>query len=116
MKAAKKLGMATVPCVVADDLTPEQVRAFRLADNKTSELATWDFGKLDVELEGLSGFDMERFGFSFADVGTSKASNQKRIEIEEKWVVFVECSDEGDAQEVFNRLSEEGLSCRISTL
>lgn len=66
LKAAKKLGLQTVPCVVADDLTPEQVKAFRLADNKTAELATWDFGKLDIELEGLSDFNMERFGF-FSD-------------------------------------------------
>lgn len=41
LKAAKQLGLATVPVVVADDLTPDQVRAFRLADNKTSELAEW---------------------------------------------------------------------------
>lgn len=64
LKAAKKLGLQTVPCVIADDLTPEQVKAFRLVDNKTAELATWDFGKLDIELEGISDFNMERFGFS----------------------------------------------------
>ena len=62
LKAAQKLGLKTVPCIVADDLTPEQVKAFRLADNKVGELADWDFEKLDLELEELD-FDMTPFGF-----------------------------------------------------
>lgn len=52
LKAAHKLGLKQVPVIVADDLTPEQVKAFRLADNKTGELAEWDMDKLDIELEG----------------------------------------------------------------
>lgn len=65
VKAAKMLGLETVPCVIADDLTPEQIKAFRLADNKTAELAEWDFEKLDAELAELADldFDMEQFGF-----------------------------------------------------
>ena len=62
LKAAESLGMKKVPCIIADDLTPEQIKAFRVADNKVSELAEWDFEKLEQELAGLS-FDMERFGF-----------------------------------------------------
>ena len=42
LKAAKKLGMETVPCIIADDLTEEQINAFRLADNKVSEFSSWD--------------------------------------------------------------------------
>ena len=61
-KAAKKLGLEWVPCIKADDLTEEQVKAFRLADNKTAELASWDFAKLEEELAGLE-LDMEQFGF-----------------------------------------------------
>lgn len=68
-KAAKKLKMKRVPCVVADDLTPEQVRAFRLADNKTGELADWDFNMLGEELGELDDFNMERFGFDGAVTG-----------------------------------------------
>ncbi len=70
-KAAARLGQQTVPCVVAYDLTEEQIRAYRLADNKTAELAEWEFDKLDAELEELAatGFDMEQFGFEdFADM------------------------------------------------
>lgn len=63
IKAARKLGLETVPCIIADDLTPEQIKAFRLADNKTAELAEWDFDLLAKELEDLSDFDMSAFGF-----------------------------------------------------
>lgn len=63
-KAAKKLGLDTVPCVVADDLTPEQVRAFRLADNKTAELAEWDEEALAKELSEIMDIDMTLFGFT----------------------------------------------------
>lgn len=65
LKVAKLLGLTTVPCVIADDLTPEQIQAFRLADNKVSEKATWDDDLLGEELRQLDGLDfsMENFGF-----------------------------------------------------
>ena len=53
-KAAKKLGLKTVPCIKADDLTDEQVKAFRLADNKVAEQAEWDFDLLNEELETIT--------------------------------------------------------------
>lgn len=62
-KAAKKLKCDTVPVVVADDLTEDQVKAYRLADNKTGELAEWDTALLDEELAKLADFDMSQFGF-----------------------------------------------------
>lgn len=66
-KAAAQLGMKTVPCVIKDNLTPEQIRAFRLADNKTAELAGWDFEKLEAELAELAAMDMSEFGFVMSD-------------------------------------------------
>ena len=65
-KAALKLGITEVPVIRADDLTPEQVRAFRLADNKTAELAEWDYTLLPIELTELQGmdFDLNLLGFS----------------------------------------------------
>ena len=63
LDAAKLLGLETVPVIMADDLTDEQIRAFRLADNKTGELAEWDFDRLREELEALKDFDMGAFGF-----------------------------------------------------
>ena len=67
VKAAKKLGLATVPCVVADDLTDAQIKAFRLADNKVSEFATWDFEKLELELADLPEMEMTAFGFDLQE-------------------------------------------------
>ncbi len=61
--AAKKLGLIEVPCLIASDLTDEQIAAYRLADNKTNELATWDFEKLKTELKSISDIDMSQFGF-----------------------------------------------------
>lgn len=73
VKGARKLGMETVPCIIADDLTPEQIRAFRLADNKTAELAGWDFTKLEEELLEISNqFDMSAFGFDMSDFEEEK--------------------------------------------
>ena len=63
LKAAKKLGITTVPVIKADDLTDEQIKAFRLVDNKTAEFAEWDFNKLQAELDELSDIDMSIFGF-----------------------------------------------------
>ena len=62
-RAAKLLGLTVVPCVIADDLTEEQITAFRLADNKTGEYSEWDYALLDEELEKLFDFDMTAFGF-----------------------------------------------------
>lgn len=63
--AAKKLGLDSVPCIMADHLTDAQIKAFRLADNRVAELATWDTELLDQELAELAeiDFNMSAFGF-----------------------------------------------------
>lgn len=65
LKACESLGMGTVPCVIADNLSEEQVKAYRLADNKTNEFTDWNLELLDFELGDLfkDNFDMEQFGF-----------------------------------------------------
>ena len=62
-KAAKKLHLASVPCVVADDLTDEQIKAYRLADNKVGEDSEWDIDLLQGELDDIIDIDMADFGF-----------------------------------------------------
>lgn len=62
-KAAQKLKLEKVPCIKADDLSEEQIKAFRLADNKTAELAEWDIDLLSEELFDISDIDMAEFGF-----------------------------------------------------
>lgn len=61
--AAQELGLTEVPVIVAGNLSEEQARAYRLADNKTGELAGWDFEKLALELEQIESLDMGEFGF-----------------------------------------------------
>lgn len=66
LKAAQKLGLDEIPCTYVDDLTDDQIRAFRLVDNKTAEIADWDFDKLEEELAQIS-MDMTPWGFDEAD-------------------------------------------------
>ncbi len=70
IRAARQLGLAEVPVICVDDLTPEQVRAFRIADNKLHELATWNLDLLPIELSELQGMnvDLELLGFSQDDL------------------------------------------------
>ena len=65
-KAALKLGLEKVPVHVAKDLSPEKIRAYRIADNKTADLSLWDYELLPIELSALQGmdFDLELLGFS----------------------------------------------------
>jgi len=76
--AAKKLGLETAPCIIADDLTPEQIKAFRLADNKTHELSYWDFDLLNIELSDITNYDMGDFGFDIEKLSfdTSNVSDE----------------------------------------
>ncbi len=87
LKAAKKLGLKKLPCIIAKDLTEEQVKAYRLADNKVAEKAEWDYDLLDEEIEGLPEFDFEDFGFEFGfeldeeeEHEKNKETTQKRVE------------------------------------
>lgn len=69
-KASIKLGLEQVPVIVAKDMTEEQVKAFRIADNKTGEFAEWDYEKLLAEIEDLklADFDTELTGFSDVEI------------------------------------------------
>lgn len=81
-KAAKRLGLATVPCIMADDLTEQQIKAYRLADNKVAELATWDAELLTIELDAITELDMVEFGFeSFGDDDTEQKKDIEEDEI-----------------------------------
>ena len=85
-KAAKKLCMDSVPCIVADDLTDEQIKAFRLADNKTAEFAEWDIKLLDSELENIFGVDMGGCGFEMDDIDQDDGRNAYVMEYDPKYV------------------------------
>ena len=69
LKAALELGYTKLPCVCADDLSPEEVKAFRLVDNKVAELSSWDYEILDSEMLELKEQDFSLDDFGFADTG-----------------------------------------------
>lgn len=113
-KALKKLGRTECECIVKDGLTEEQKRKYRLLDNKTNELAEWDFDLLAEELEGLD------FGALELDWGLDAEINElkerQEASFHETISVVIDCQTDEEAEEIFSRLNEEGYHCRISTL
>lgn len=115
IKASKELGIKDIPCIIADDLTEEQVKAFRLADNKVAEKSMWDYTKLDKELDSILDIDMSMFDFNI---------NTDDVEIEridlsnkefEKYEIIITCQNEIELEEKYNKLMKEGYECKIST-
>lgn len=111
--AAKKLGLDTVPCVRADDLTDEQIKAFRLADNKVAE-SDWDMDLLGDELDEILDIDMSDFGFLDMDEDINLDEDVK--DFIETYQVIVEVKDEMEQEDLYNKLTDEGYKCRTSTL
>lgn len=76
-KAAQKLGYTKVPVIYADSLSPAQVKALRIADNKVSQISNWDYGKLEIELEELKeeDFDVSLTGFDDEEVNNILANS-----------------------------------------
>lgn len=62
-EASKLLNLQEIPCVIINDLTEKQIKAFRIADNKVAERSEWDWDKLALELENINFVDMEEYGF-----------------------------------------------------
>lgn len=79
LKAALKLGMTQVPVIELTELTPEQIRAWRLVDNRTSEIAEWDFDKLAEELQKIQNIDLSAFDFEVP--GANEAVHEDDFEV-----------------------------------
>lgn len=123
--AALKLGLATVPVHVARDLSPEKIAAYRLADNKVAELATWDFAKLDAELkklgEAMPDFDMASFGFEEKQPDENPKNEGGGVDPAEifdaKVSLIIDCESDEDAERKFKTATEDlGWKARLSTL
>ncbi len=111
--AAQKLGLKEVPCVCVNDLTPEQVKALRLVDNKANE-SEWDMALLAEE---LTEADLSAFDFDWeAEDEDGGEIERDEVEYTEKISVVIDCTDEREAEKIFQELQMEGYSCRISTL
>ena len=87
--AAKELGMAEVPCIKVDDLSEDEVKAFRLADNKVAEMSTWDWDKLEQELGAIDmsllDFDMSDFGFDTGFIEEASGNGSDNNETDSKY-------------------------------
>lgn len=82
-KAAKLLNITEIPCIIADDLSDEQVKAFRLIDNKAAELASWDIDLLNIELENIKNIDMELFDFQISNILDNVVDDEYEVELPE---------------------------------
>lgn len=102
-----------VPIIRLDDLTDEERRAYTLVHNKTTMNTGFDVELLEEELAGLN-IDMEEFGFESEIEQTP--NEPKEVEYKENISVIINCENETEAETIFNKLTEEGYSCRISTL
>ena len=113
-KALKKLGYKEAECVIKQGLTEEQKKKYRLLDNKTNELADWDMDLLAEELEGLDFGDLDLdWGF---DEDGEQITERKNVDINESISIIIDCSNEEEAERIFESLTMEGYECRISTL
>ena len=115
--AAKKAGLKEIPCVYIDDLTEEQIKAFRLADNKTAE-SEWDYDLLDAEINDLleSEIDMSEFGF---DIELSDEELEEQIQkevnfkINEKHLVIVTCTSAAETIKLQKEFEHRGYKCDV---
>ncbi|MCL2298520.1 MAG: ParB N-terminal domain-containing protein [Firmicutes bacterium] len=117
-KAAKRLKLKTVPCVVADELNEEQIRAFRLVDNKTAEFAEWDAELLPLELADIAA-DLSAFGFELPEPGEPEekedggGQKETSFNYQEQYGVIVMCESEAHQEEVYEALQGMGYDCKV---
>lgn len=123
-KAAKKLKIDEVPCIYAEHLTPAQVKAYRIADNKVSEFSTWNNDLLSIEIEQLQelDFDLELTGLEITEITDLISGDDEEEEPEvseanfnyqEQYGVIVMCEDEEQQEKIYNDLLEQGYTCKV---
>lgn len=108
LEAAKKLKLKDVPCIIADDLTEDQVRAFRLADNKVSEFSEWDIDLLNFELSEID-LNMDLFGFDDFEIEESgEAAEKKELRPYKKvhYLITADLNDNDTIIEIIEKLRE----------
>lgn len=108
---ARKAGLKQVPTVCLEDLTEEQIKAYRLVDNKLNE-SEWDYSLLDEELENLTeDIDMDLFGFETE----IEQEEVEKVEFEKRKVhkVVVEFENKKASEKLYKKLSSEGYICKL---
>ena len=114
LKAAQKLGMDTVPVVIADDLTDAQVKAFRISVNRMAELAEWDDELLQLELDELRemDFDLDLTGFD-DDCEDSDLSEIIDADAKNRFAILVDFDNEDQQKKSFEYHTDRGFSCKL---
>ena len=126
-KASKLLGLEKVPVIIADDLTDEQIKAFRLADNKTGEIADWNESLLIKELEELDDldYDMGQFGFELdlddaddadGDGYDDAGDIPDNIDVVETFALNVIVKDEAEQAELYEEMLGRGYEVKVVSL
>ncbi len=112
-EAAKRAGLEKVPFRRVTHLTDEQKRAYILADNKLSDLGDWDFEILTEELQNIQ-IDMTEFGFADLNFEEYEPERTDMSEnIKNHFEIVVECNNENEQRRIFEKLTSEGLTCRV---
>ena len=112
---AKKAGLTQVPTVMLESLTEEQIKAYRLVDNKLNE-SEWEYDLLDEELENLTeDIDMGLFGFdmNMTDDDLEKALKEVKFKVKEKHLVIVACKTEEETKILQDKLKKKGYDCQV---
>lgn len=113
-KASLELGLKEIPVIYADDLTEEQIKAFRIADNKVSEFADWDIELLAEELENID-IDMTEFGVEDIDIEEpiiERKDLSNSIEISN--VLEIKCKNDTELEKLYNEMIDRGYECKIT--
>jgi len=117
--AAQSLGLAEVPVHVAADLTPELARAYRIADNKTAELADWNPTLLAAELKAMPAVDWQALGFREAELKKLAAPDTRLTplaNLDPEFSVIVTCESEDHQRQTYEQIVGLGLKCKCTML
>lgn len=111
-EAAAALGYEELPCIIADDLTEEEVKAYRILDNELAKGAT-DLIKLELELSHLQ-FDFAPFKVEFSrrEIDLSK-SQEKEIKDQTEFNVLINCNNEHEQQKIYEEMQQRGFECKL---
>lgn len=115
--ACTELGIEKVPVIRLDELSDEQRKAYMLVHNKLTMNTGFDFDLLEEELESLANIDMAAYGFEELEQELEEqggaVSAEPSYSYHEQYGVIVMCQDEAEQEEVYNRLTEEGFTCKV---
>jgi hypothetical protein len=115
-RAAIKLGLETVPVVIADDLSDDEIKAYRIIDNRTSEFSTWNLERLMSELATIE-LNLDDWKLDcLLDVEPPEIPDVKGIDFKPKFGVVVDCANDEEQKTVFELVKNAGYSPRLVSI